>query len=116
MYGSRYAADTIPSLQEEIRVLERQRHYAGALYRRLVALRTAQLNEENRMDKRETGLVGQMATLLVEHGVDLADERDVIRKLNAAGFRGGDIAVLMDKSIEEARVRKAAWATQRDIA
>lgn len=61
-------------------------------------------------------LVNQMATCLLDRGVDIADERDVIRTLQAADYRGGDIAILMDAAVEECRIRKAAWATQKDIA
>lgn len=109
-------ADTIPSLQSEIRQLEGRHHYAGPLYRRLIALRTQELKKEIRMEKKIRSLVVQMAMLLVEKGTDLGDERAVMRALQVAEFKIGDIPIFMDQAIEEARLRKAAFATLGDVA
>lgn len=68
------------------------------------------------MDKREKSLIAQMANCLVELGVDLADERVVLRALHAADFLDGDIIVLFDRAVEEARKRKAAFAMPGDVA
>lgn len=109
-------SETFQSLKSEIISLHARRKYAGPLERRLVALRTNELRKEIRMDKREQSLVNQMATCLLDRGADLGCERACMMELQRAEYRGGDIATLVDRAVEEARVRRAAWATSKDIA
>lgn len=111
--------------QEQIRDLQLRSASYSARHRRKAALACQlrlrpliekQLKGEIRMDKRERSLIAQMASCLVENGTDLADERHVIRTLNAAEFRGGDIAVCMDRAIESARERRYAFSGPKDYA
>lgn len=57
-------------------------------------------------------LIEQMVSNLRCVEVDLGDERDVIRKLQALGFLSGDILACVDEVIEETRRRglKRSWA------
>ncbi|MGC2781581.1 MAG: hypothetical protein WA418_38685 [Bradyrhizobium sp.] len=48
-------------------------------------------------------LLSQMVESLRAFDVDLGDERDVIRKLIAAGFRSHDVSDLIDCAIERTR-------------
>lgn len=65
---------------------------------------------------RYRSLVVQMATALVDKGTDLGDERACMRALQAAEFGIGDIPIFFDQAIEEARVRKIAFAKPLDVA
>lgn len=58
--------------------------------------------------EREVGiLVDAMARILVANGVDLADDRLVIRCLEQC-FRSADVDVLHDRAVDAAREIKAA--------
>lgn len=61
-------------------------------------------------------LVVQMAMALVDKDIDVADERAVMRSLQSAGFKIGDIPIFMDQAIEEARIRKIVFAKPLDVA
>lgn len=66
--------------------------------------------------KPTRSLIAEMATVLVQGGVDLGDERAVMRSLQAADYSIGDIPVLFDEVVEAARIRKAAFTTMQDVA
>ena len=113
------------SVAAEIRELQLRSASYAARHRRKAALACQlrlrplvekQLRLESRMDKREQSLIGQMVTLLVERGSDLGDERTCMRDLRAAEFRDGDIVFLLDRVLDAARVRKAAFAMPGDVA
>lgn len=53
-----------------------------------------------------TELVAAMARTLVAQGVDLNDDRAVIRVLATMGYPHGDIIVHSDKAVEAARGRQ----------
>lgn len=52
-------------------------------------------------------LIQKMVAALRPIEVDLGDERDVMRKLQALGFLSGDIVALIDDVIDETRPLRA---------
>lgn len=64
----------------------------------------------SRSEARQTpeDTIALMATLLRTMGVDLGDEREVIRALTGARFAAGDVMTFTDRAIERARIETAA--------
>lgn len=60
----------------------------------------------------DRSIIAEMAESLVDHGVDLADERAVILHLKQANYLSGLINQHMDAAIHAARVMYAASTEQ----
>ena len=52
-------------------------------------------------------LAEEMASVLVQWGADLGDEREAVMTLLAAGYRGRIIAEMLDRALYRARVLSA---------
>lgn len=55
----------------------------------------------------QSNILDNMAASLIDHDIDLGDERAVILHLNQAGFLSRDINELMDAAIHRARIERA---------
>jgi hypothetical protein len=57
----------------------------------------------------EADMVGMMARVLRALHIDLDDERAVLRALNSANYRAGDVVLLHADAITEARKQNAEF-------
>lgn len=57
--------------------------------------------------KYASHIADAMADSLIDHGIDVGDESEVIVHLKSAGYMARDITAHMDAAIERVRVRLA---------